>query len=212
MVNLLKSFTHSVKHWYVPLLVGIIFIALGIYVFTVPVATYLTLAIFFSVSFLVSGLFETFFAATNHKSLNGWGWYLVSGILHLVIGVYLTTHPEISIAVLPYVVGFTVLFRSFLSLGLAFEMKSSGVLNWGNVAIASVLGILLSFLLIANPIFSGLSLVILTALSFVFSGIASVVIAFNLRKIKKHPKKLSDELKSKIEEVQAEIEQQIKQS
>jgi BMFP domain-containing protein YqiC len=44
----------------------------------------------------------------------------------------------------------------------------------------------------------------------VFSGIASVVIAFNLRKIKQHPGKLSDELKSKIEEVQAEIEQQIK--
>jgi uncharacterized membrane protein HdeD (DUF308 family) len=108
------------------------------------------------------------------------------------------------------VVGFTVLFRSFLSLGMAFEMKSSGVLNWGNVAIASIFGILLSFLLIANPIFSGLSLVVLTALSFIFSGTASVLIAFDLRKIKKHPEKLSDELKSKIEEIQAEIEQQIK--
>jgi uncharacterized membrane protein HdeD (DUF308 family) len=210
MVDLLKSFTHSVKHWYVPLIVGILFIILGIYIFTVPVATYLTLAIFFSVSFLVSGLFDSFFAISNYKSLNGWGWYLVSGILHLVIGIYLTVYPQISMAVLPYVVGFTVLFRSFLSLGMAFEMKSSGVLNWGNVAISSILGILLSFLLITNPVFSGLSLVVLTALSFIFSGIASVLIAFNLRKIKKHPEKLSDELKSKIEEIQAEIEQQIK--
>ena len=34
MSNLLKSFTNSVKHWYLPLILGIIFIICGIYTFS----------------------------------------------------------------------------------------------------------------------------------------------------------------------------------
>lgn len=208
MVNLLKSFTRSVKHWYVPLILGIILTVCGIYVFTVPVETYVTLSVFFSVSFIISGIFEIFFSIQNSKSLNGWGWYLVSGILFFVIGIYLVAHPGVSIAVLPYVLGFTVLFRSFSSLGFSLEMKDSGILNWGSLAITSVLGIILSFLLIANPIVSGISLVGLTAFSFIFAGVASAILAFNLRKVKKYPEKLSNELKKKIEDLQEEINRQ----
>ncbi len=210
MANLLKTFMNSIKHWYIPLIIGVLFIIFGIYIFTVPQETYMTLAIMFSISFIVSGLFDSFFAVQNRETLNGWGWYLVSGLLSLVIGLYLLNYLTISMAVLPFFVGFTLLFRSFQLLGFAFELRDLKVLNWGNVAITSVLGIALSFMLLASPLFVGVSLVVLTALTFIFVGVSSILLSLNLKKIKNYPEKISDELKSKIETLQAELAKEAK--
>lgn len=207
MSNLFQSFTNTVKHWYIPLIFGIIFIACGIYVFTVPLATYLTLSVIFSVSFLVSGITEIFFSLQNNKSLQGWGWFLVSGLLTAAIGAYLISNPTISMAVLPFVIGITLLFRSFQLLGFAFDLKSQKILSWGNVAITSVGGIIFSLLLLFNPIFTGISLVTLTGISFIFIGIASVMLALDLRKIKNFPSKVSNELRSKIKALQDEVDE-----
>lgn len=210
MTSLLHQFSNSVKHWYLPLIIGVLFILFGIYIFTVPLETYLTLSILFSVSYIVSGLMDIFFSIGNNKTLKGWGWYLVGGIFTFAIGIYLAIYPSISIAVLPFFVGFTMLFRSFQLLGFSFDMKDLKILNWGNAAITSVLGIILSLLLLANPIFTGISLVTITALSFIFVGIASLVLAFNLKKLKDFPDKITPELKSRINAIQDEIINQVK--
>lgn len=210
MTSLLHQISNSVKHWYLPLIIGVLFILFGIYIFTVPLETYLTLSIFFSASYIVSGLMDIFFSIGNNKTLKGWGWYLVGGIFTLAIGIYLAIYPSISMAVLPFFVGFTMLFRSFQLLGFSFDMKDLKILNWGNAAITSVLGIILSLLLLANPIFTGISLVTITALSFIFVGIASVILAFNLKKLKDFPDKLTPELKSRINAIQDEIINQVK--
>ncbi|MBL0295235.1 MAG: DUF308 domain-containing protein [Saprospiraceae bacterium] len=210
MTSLLHQISNSVKHWYLPLIIGVLFILFGIYIFTVPLETYLTLSIFFSASYIVSGLMDIFFSIGNNKTLKGWGWYLVGGIFTLAIGIYLAIYPSISMVVLPFFVGFTMLFRSFQLLGFSFDMKDLKILNWGNAAITSVLGIILSLLLLANPIFTGISLVTITALSFIFVGIASVVLAFNLKKLKDFPDKLTPELKSRINAIQDEIINQVK--
>lgn len=205
MTNFITSFTKSIKHWYIPLLIGVVFIAFGFYVFTVPVETYLTLATIFSISFIVSGILEIVFSIENRKTLEGWGWYLTSGLLSLALGVYLIIHPQISMAILPFVVGITLMFRSFQSLGFSFDLKEKRILSWGNLAIASILGILLSFLLLINPFFTSLSLVSLTALSFIMVGISSIILAFQLKKLKDIPSKISEEAKSKIKSLQKEI-------
>jgi uncharacterized membrane protein HdeD (DUF308 family) len=207
MLTTFKTLTKSVKHWYIPLIIGIIFIALGIYILTVPLETYVVLSILFSLSFIISGLFDIYFSIRNHKILQGWGWYLVGGLLLLAVGVFLIIYPNISIAVLPFVVGITLLFRSFQLLGFAFDLKSLKILNWGNTAMISLLGIVCSFMLLASPIFTGFSLVLLTGFSCIFIGISSIFLSFDLKKLKGIPDKLNSELKNKIEAIKKEIDE-----
>jgi uncharacterized membrane protein HdeD (DUF308 family) len=207
MTTFFQTITRSVKHWYIPLIIGIILIAAGIYVFTVPLETYLTLSVLFSVSFIIIGLLDIFFSIRNHKILQGWGWYLVGGLLSVAGGIILSIYPGISIVILPFVVGFTLLFFSFLLMGFSFEMKSLGILNWGNAAILSVLGVIFSFMLIVRPLMSGISLVTVTGITFIITGVSSIVLSFNLRKVKKMPEKLSSELKDKIEAIKKEIDE-----
>ncbi|PZU01740.1 MAG: hypothetical protein DI622_21505, partial [Chryseobacterium sp.] len=163
MSHFFKSIKNTIKYWYLPAIAGVLFILLGIYLISVPTATYFSLALFFGLSFLFAGITEISFSISNSEELEGWGWYLVGGIFDLIIGIFLTAYPEVAATTLPYFVGFSLLFRSFQGLGFAFDLKNYKVMPWGDVALLSVLGILTSFLLIANPIFTGISLVVLTA-------------------------------------------------
>ena len=88
-----------------------------------------------------------------------------------------------------------MLFRSFELLGFAFEEKEAGVLNWGNLAIVSVLSIILSFILIANPIFTGISLVVFTGLAFYLHRYFICNTFVQSEKLKGSAQKLSDEFK-----------------
>jgi uncharacterized membrane protein HdeD (DUF308 family) len=210
MATFLKTIRNTVKHWYIPAFVGILFIVIGGYLLTVPEATYFSLVVLFSLSFLFSGILEILFSIQNREELEGWGWYLAGGIFSFLIGVLLISRPDIAATTLPFFVGFGLLFRSFQGLGVAFELKNYGVLKWGNLAILSVLGILFSFLLIDNPIFTGISLVMMTSFSFIFVGIYALVLSFQLKKLKTFPKKLKKELKDKIEDLKEEYYAEIK--
>ncbi len=208
MITLLKSIRNALKHWYISLIIGLLFIALGIYIFFVPLETYLTLSLVFCLSFVASGILDIYFSIENRKILSNWGWYFVGGLLSLAIGIYLFIYPNISINILPYIVGFTLLFRSFQLLGFSFELKELKLLNWGNLALTSVLGIIFSILLLASPSFTAISLVILTALAFIFVGISSITLSFNLKKIKDYPYKKNNELKTKLESLLYELNNQ----
>lgn len=206
MRNLIKSITNTVKYWYVPLILGIIFILCGIWAISSPLSTFLALSVLFSLSFIISGIGDLIFAAANAKELKGWGWYLVSGFLSLILGILLVAYPAISMTALTFIVGFTLLFRSFQLFGFSLELKDNGMKNWGYVTLASVLGVITSFILLANPIFTGISIVVFTALAFIFIGIAYIVLSINLKKVKKSAKNISSRLREKIEALQKEIE------
>ena len=123
MTQIFKTITNTVKHWYLSMFVGILFIILGIYVFTVPLETYVTLSYIFSISFLVSGILDIYFSISNRNSLSGWGWQLALGIMTLFIGIYLLANPAISITTLPLYVGFVLMFHSIMGIGFAFDLK-----------------------------------------------------------------------------------------
>jgi len=209
MKTFLKTIQKSVKHWYIPAIIGTLLIAIGIYICSASVETYLTLTILFSLSFLFTGLMELAFAFQNRNNIEGWGWYLISGIFDTVVGFILLTHPDISAVMLPLFIGFTLLFRSMKGLGFAFEHKNYGSNNWSGLAFASTLGILFSLLLIFNPIFAEAYLVILTSLAFVFVGFTGIVLAFQLKKLKNISSKVKGEIQEKIEDLKKEYYEQI---
>lgn len=209
MATFLKTIKKTVKHWYVPAIIGVLLIVFGIYIFTTPLETYATLTMLFSLSFLFSGIAETFFSVQNRKIIEGWGWYLTGGIFNTVIGLMLLSRPEISAFTLPLVVGFTLMFRSIQGLGFSFELKNYGSLKWENLAIASILGLVFSIILLFNPIFTGISLVVMTALAFIFSGITGIVLGFQLKKLKALPSKIRKELNEKIEVLKKEYYEEI---
>ncbi|MCC9073627.1 HdeD family acid-resistance protein [Flavobacterium sp. F-65] len=190
--SLFKKVKKAIDYWYIPLLVGLLFVGIGVWSFITPLAAYLTLAFLFSISFLASGVFEIIFALSNRKKIDNWGWTLASGILGLVVGILLISNPLISITILPLYVGFVILFRSIMAIVIAFDLKSYRVPDWGNLLVLGILGIIFSFILLWNPIFAGLSLVYWTAFAFIAIGAFYIYFSFKLKKIHDIPEKLHE--------------------
>lgn len=210
MANFFKAVNSTVKHWYLPLIIGILFIVFGFYIFTVPLESYIALSAVFAISFVISGVLEIYFSVANRKELEGWGWYLAGGILDLVVGIILWTNPAVSMATLPFFVAFVLLFKSAQGLGFAYDLKNYGVMNWGNIAVWSVLGIILATILLFNPVIAGISIVTFTGVAFILLGIQLISVSFSLKKVKDFPAKLSDGLRKKIADLKAEYETEIK--
>lgn len=183
MKNSTTPFSTALKNWYIPLIAGILFVIFGVYLFTVPEAVYITLSFVFSFAFYISGFGDIYFAISNQKSLDGWFWYLVSGILTVLFGAFLMIFPGITMSILPMVIGFVMMFRSIQGLGFAFDLKKQGV-SWGSLAIISVIGIILSFSLLAHPVAAAASVVTITALVIIVVGIYSIMLSLQLKKLK----------------------------
>lgn len=114
--------------------------------------------------------------------MESWGRFLASGIISLAIGILLLGKPDLSEVTLPLFVGFSLLFRSVQGLGFAFELKSYDILKWRDITIVNVLGVLSSFVLIFNPVVTGISLTIFTAVAFIFAGVSAIITSLQLKK------------------------------
>ena len=71
-----QSLQERLKNWWLLLLSGILFVLLGFYIFSQPLASYLALSLFFATAFLVSGIFEVAYAFSSKQYDAGWGWAL----------------------------------------------------------------------------------------------------------------------------------------
>ncbi|MFT3827844.1 MAG: DUF308 domain-containing protein [Chitinophagaceae bacterium] len=180
-----KFVRERVKYWYVPLLVGIFFIILGLYVFSQPLSSFLALAILFSVSFIITGLIEIIFSISNRHELDNWGWMLTFGIIGVIAGILLISNPALSLATLSLYIGFLVLFRSIAAISVSIDMRNYGASDWGFILTMGILGVILAFILLWNPLFAGLSLVYWIALSFIAAGMFSIYFSVILKKLKK---------------------------
>lgn len=198
----LKQIKQSVKHWYLHLIIGIVFIATGILAFTYPAQSYLALTIVFSVSFLVSGIMEITFATANRNVLENWGWTLVLGIFTTLVGIMLLANPAVSAVTLPLYVGFMLLIHSFWAIGSAFDLKDFGVSGWKFSLFLGILGVLFALLLIWRPAIGGMTLVIWTGLALIASGIFNLFLSNLMRKLHKHWDKISDTTRTKLKEAQ----------
>lgn len=210
MKTFLKTVTNAVKHWYLFLIIGLIFTALGIWIFATPLESYITLAVLFSLTFLISGFFEILFAVSNRKEVDNWGWILVSGIVSFILGCIMISNPQISMATLPYYVGFVILFRSFMAISTAIDLQNYGASNSGGLLALGILGLIFSFIMLWNPVFAGMTIVFWTAAAFVSIGIYNIYLSIRLRRIHKAHGEISDELKEKYHKIKSEIHEEIK--
>ena len=106
MKTFIDTINFGVKNWWVSLLLGLLYILIAICLMFTPLASYVALSVLFSVSMFVSGTLEILFAVTNRKNISSWGWYLASGIIDLILGIYLMANIGLSMAVLPFIVAF----------------------------------------------------------------------------------------------------------
>jgi len=180
-----KTIESPVKHWYLPLLMGIVLIMLGIWIWMNPASSFIALAFLFGLTLLGTGIIEIVSAILERARLRGWVWKLTVGIINLLLGVFVTARPDITFVVLPVYVAFAVMLRAFSSIGWSLELREYGVSDWWAFLLTGVIGSLLALVLGLGPAFSSLPPVYFMAAAFILVGVFQIYLALVLRKLRK---------------------------
>ncbi|MFR9165689.1 MAG: HdeD family acid-resistance protein [Dysgonomonas sp.] len=184
--GLKKSIRKAVKNWWISLLIGILCVALGIWCAVTPLSTFLALTILFVAGFIVTGIFEIGFAITNRDSIDGWGWTLAVGIIDLVLGIVLIANPMMAPAVLVYFIIFWLMFQSFWGIGVSIDLSKSEHSGWGWLLAFAILGLILSIILLFQPVIAGEIAAYMLAAIFVVYGIFRIMLSIKLKSLNKY--------------------------
>ena len=172
----------NVNYWRL-LLTGLVLIGVGIWIFASPLEAYVSLSILFATGVVIIGCMESAFSIWAKTYLEGWSWIFLGGIFDILLGGYLLMYPVVTFKVLPFIMGFWVLYRGFSAVSFAFDRKDSNATNWWLLLIIGILVIFFGVMVLAVPAFGALSIVEWTALSFIAAGIFRVLLAFKLRRL-----------------------------
>jgi uncharacterized membrane protein HdeD (DUF308 family) len=197
-VSGLKTVKTTIKNWYIPMVVGLIFLILGLYCIVSPVESFRTLSLFFSMAFIISGVSEIIFSISNKDEIDNWGWTLMFGLVTLIIGLLIFNRPDITFKTLSLIVGITLLFRSISSVSHAIDLKSYGEeTQWKTLLGIGIIGVILSVVLLWNPLIVGGFVSVLIGLTFSIIGIFSMFLALKLKALKNRSQEIKQNIREK---------------
>lgn len=118
---------------------------------------------------------------------------LFMGLLELVLGVYLLGNFQLTLVVLEVFVGFWMLFRAVDLILFSWKLKEGKVPQWGWLLALGILLLLLSFLILANPIFGAFYIILWTSFSFLTAGFTYIFLALKMRRVNRMLEKEASE-------------------
>ncbi|MCL1671066.1 hypothetical protein [Elizabethkingia ursingii] len=133
---------------------------------------------FYGGLFALSGLSMSIFTLRNYKIINGWGGYLLFAVLILIAGGYMSLYKTSD-----FFMGWVALLRAGLLFGTALDFKRLEHKGWRNISVAGGISLLFSAILIADPETLNLPIHFVLVVIFVATGIASLLIFSELKKV-----------------------------
>lgn len=182
--NLTNGAARAIRHWWLLAVAGVLCIAAGIAVFAFPLQSYMTLSILFGVLLLIVGAAKLIAASTSANFFMMRGYVIVSGALDLILGIFLCIYPGVSMVTLPLMMGLWMLYNSFVLIGFSGDFDTFGVPGAGWVTGGGILLLILSILVLVNPLGAGIAtVVVLAGIGLIVFGFLMVALATKLRDI-----------------------------
>ena len=163
------------KNWWVLLIRGILAGLFGVMAFTMPNLTLVTLVLIYGIYSFSDGLTAIWVGAKARS----W-WYVLLGILGMVVGVYTFIYPGITAVALLYLIATWAIFRGVFEIVTAIQLRKE-IRNEWMLIIAGILSVAFGVALVAQPGAGALAVVwIIGTYAFIF-GLVMIVLAFRLR-------------------------------
>lgn len=172
------------KYWWIPMIGGLLSIAIGIWCLFSPDTSLPVLALAFAWVMVFIGIFNMVFALSNTRLFPGWGWSLAMGILEIICGVWMLCLPELVLTeVFIYVVAFYLIFACINAIcdACTFYGYSRDWFGW----LMAFLLITLFFaaIFLAGPVAGGIAVWLYIGIGFICFGIYRIMMSAKIRRI-----------------------------
>ena len=184
--NLTSRAGRAIRHWWLLLLAGILGIVAGICVFVFPIESYVALAILFGILMLLTGAAQLIIASTSGNYLMMRGYFIVGGVLNVILGIFLCVYPGISLMALPIMMGLWLMYNSFIIISLGGDMETFRLSGGGLLTILGILLLILSVFVLVDPFSVGIVTVLTVAgVGLILLGLTFCVISVKLKDLHK---------------------------
>lgn len=172
------------KYWWIPLLTGILAVAIGVWCLCSPASSLPVMAYAMAILFVVVGIFNGIFAIVNREFTNGWGWPLALGIIELLLGIWLLSLPiNVLTSTFIFAIGIYLIFAAVNAICELCTVYS-GAFSWIGWLIAMlIIVIMFSFIFLAGPIAGGIAVWLWIGISFIFFGVYRITLSLAIRKL-----------------------------
>jgi uncharacterized membrane protein HdeD (DUF308 family) len=123
---------------------GVALIVAGIVAIVEPAVAAVATALLLAWLFLLSGVIELIYAY-QQRAHDGLAWKVISGLISLVLGIYMLVFPMASIASLALLIGAFLFASGVSSVLLAFKLRPRQ--GWGWVLFDGVLSIIIAIMI-----------------------------------------------------------------
>ena len=189
--NLTERASRAVKHWWLLMVAGILCIIAGICVFVFPLESYVTLSILFGILMLLTGAAQLVIASSSGNYLMMRGYFIIGGVLDVILGIFLCVYPGVSLVALPVMMGLWLMYNSFVIISFGGDMDTFKLSGGGMVMVLGILLLILSIFVLLNPFSVGVTTVLIVAgIGLILFGLILFAISLKVRDIDKLVKQM----------------------
>ena len=184
--NLTAKASRTIRHWWMMLIAGILCIIAGICVFIFPAESYVVISILFGIVMLATGIGQLMISSTSGNYLMMKGYFIVGGILDVILGIFLCVYPGVTFVVLPFLMGLWLMYHSFMLIAFGGDMDTFKIPGSGWTIVLGIIILLLSIFVLLNPFSAGvMTILVVASTGLILLGITFCVVAAKLKEIKK---------------------------
>ena len=185
--NLTARASRIIKKWWLLLIAGILCIVAGICVFAFPIESYVTLAVLFGILMLLTGAAQLIISSTSGNYLMMKGYFIVGGVLDVILGIFLCVYPGVSLFVLPILMGLWMMYHSFIIISFGADMDTFRLSGGGMFTVFGILLLMLSVFVLVDPFSVGVATVLFVAgVGLILLGLLFCSISVKLRDLHKN--------------------------
>ncbi|HEX2523356.1 MAG TPA: DUF308 domain-containing protein [Terriglobia bacterium] len=130
VIDIIGSFTRcrADRHWWLPLLAGIISAVAGLVLVGQPlagaVAIPLVLALLIAAGAITSGIFNIVWAIAVRNEIQGEGWIILWGLISIVLGIWLLSQPLLSTLAFLWMAALLAVIGGIAIIIMSFRLRS----------------------------------------------------------------------------------------
>ena len=184
--HLVRKASRVVKLWWLLAIAGILCILAGIAVFVFPIQSYVVLSIIFGVLVLLVGAAQLIIASSSSNYLAMKGYWVVGGVLDILLGIFLCIYPNVTLMLLPVMMGIWMMYHSFMILAFGGDLENFSIKGSGGTIFGGILLLILSLMVLINPFGAGVAtILVLTGVGLMVFGFILCWLSMKLRTIHK---------------------------
>jgi uncharacterized membrane protein HdeD (DUF308 family) len=184
--HLVRKASRVVKMWWLLTIAGLLCVLAGIAVFVFPIQSYMALSIIFGVLVLLVGAAQLIIASSSSNYLAMKGYWVVGGVLDILLGIFLCIYPNVTLMLLPVMMGIWMMYHSFMILAFGSDLENFSISGSGGTIFGGILLLILSVMVLINPFGAGVAtILVLTGVGLMVFGCLLCWLSMKLRTIHK---------------------------